>query len=299
MKSFLRQLILLAIAGYLSWWIFLASPLDSLPTGGQVPASAPEITLTPVVHSVQPVTEAEAADREPPTPPPAEAGTPDGEQDGPPNTSAEEIEEGEPSESVGSTSSKPEIPGLAEIMEDSALVLAAQDELGGRGRLGFTTVLLAQPEDQLDIAKFFGEQVVLVPKSAINPSAASPRYFRISIDGPTGVETVHGRPSLDDSRQYRDLFDYEYARLPAPLRELRRSVLSRNEVFLFAALISPPEWAVVMTRREAALAEAGRGLSEVRSFQLRYRRLTAGRFEVEVAEILFQDGSRFSPQPGE
>ena len=76
---------------------------------------------------------------------------------------------------------------------------------------------------------------------------------------------------------------------------MRRSVLTRSEVFLFAALIPVREWAVVIGRRAEVLAQSGRELSEVRRFTLRYRRRTDAGFDVVVEEILFADGSRFRP----
>ncbi len=83
------------------------------------------------------------------------------------------------------------------------------------------------------------------------------------------------------------------------MRALRRSVLSRSEIYLFAALIPPQEWAVVIGRRREALAQAGRSLSEVERFTLRYERRTDGGTDVSVEEIAFADGSRFRPSPKE
>jgi len=175
--------------------------------------------------------------------------------------------------------------------QDAALMAQARSELAEGSRKGLTTVLLAAPEDQLEIARFFGEELVLVPKTTLDASAA-PRYFRLADAGSRGVETVPSAPPLEGHRQYRDLFDYEYARLPAALRDLRRSVPAREDVFLFAALLSPPEWALVIARRQEALARAGRDLSSVRQFVLRYAREPRGGFDLRVVEIVFSDGSR-------
>jgi hypothetical protein len=175
--------------------------------------------------------------------------------------------------------------------QDAALMAMALAELAEGSRRGLTTVLLAAPEDQLDIARFFGEELVLVPRTALAAGAA-PRYYRLAGAGSRGVETVSSALPLEGHRQYRDLFDYEYARLPAALRELRRSVPAREDVYLFAALLSPSEWALVIARRQEALARAGRDLSSVRQFVLRYAREPGGTFDLRMVEIVFSDGSR-------
>ena len=134
---------------------------------------------------------------------------------------------------------------------------------------------------------------MLVPLSALDPEGVRPRWFRLAAGGQ--VEAVDGPPPLERYRQYRDLFAYEYARLPAALRDLRKSVLSRAEVYVFAALIPPAEWALVVGRRRAALARAGRTEGDVRRFVMRYVRRAPDRFDVEVREIHFADGTRFRP----
>jgi hypothetical protein len=179
-------------------------------------------------------------------------------------------------------------------MQDPELMAQAQVELAEGLRKGLTTVLLAAPEDQLEIARFFGEELVLVPRATLARDAA-PRYYRWTSAGSPGVETVASVPPLEGRPQYRDLFDYEYARLPAPLRELRRSVPAREDVYLFAALLSPPEWALVIARRQEALARAGRDLSSVRRLVLRYAREPKGSFDLCVVEIQFSDGARVRP----
>jgi len=146
--------------------------------------------------------------------------------------------------------------------------------------------------DLLEIARFFSEELVLVPRTALD-AAAAPRYYRLETSGSPRVETVTSAPPL--RAQYRDLFDYEYARLPAPLRDLRRSVPAREDVFLFASLLSPTEWALVIARREEALARTGRDLSSVRKFVLRCVRGPGGGFDMQVVEIVFSDGTRVRP----
>jgi hypothetical protein len=180
-------------------------------------------------------------------------------------------------------------------MRDPALLAAAREEFSLGNRKGFATVLLAAPEEQIEIARFFGEELVLVPRAALDSSGASPRYYRLSETGKPLVEEVAGAPPLEEHRQYRDLFDYEYARLPSPLRELRRSMVARGEIYLFAALLSAEEWALIIARRSEALARAGRELAEVRRFVLRYVRPPGGGFDLRAEEIVFGDGTRFVP----
>jgi hypothetical protein len=156
-------------------------------------------------------------------------------------------------------------------------------------------VLLAAPEDQLAIARFFGEELVLVPRAALDPTTAAPEYFRLARAGAPTVERVAAAPPLENHRQYRDLFDYDYGRLPPELRELRRSLIARDEVYLFAALLSAEEWALVIARRGEALAEAERELGDVRRFVLRYVRASGDAFDLRAEEIVFTDGTRFVP----
>ena len=115
------------------------------------------------------------------------------------------------------------------------------------------------------------------------------------------VKEVRETPPLDRYRQYRDLFAFKYESLPAPLRDLRRRVFSRSDAYLFAALIPPREWGLVIVRREAALAAfnrtapAGgpRTMKDVRGFTMAYERRAGGAFDIRVREIQFADGSRY------
>jgi len=184
---------------------------------------------------------------------------------------------------------------IESLMHDTELLAEARTELAGGLHKGFSTVLLAAPEEQVEIARFFGEELVLVPRTALDPSHPSPEYFRLSVTGAPSVERIGGGPPLEDHRQYRDLFDYEYARLPAALRELRRSLVARGDVYLFAALLSTQEWALVIARRRDALESAGRTQAEVRRFVLRYVHLPGGGFDLRPEELVFTDGSRFVP----
>jgi hypothetical protein len=192
-------------------------------------------------------------------------------------------------------SPRPARVAVEALMNDPALVAAARAEFSAGNQRGFTTVLLAAPEEQIEIARFFGEELVLVPRAAIDPANPQPAYFRLAGRGAPVVERVASAPRLEQHRQYRDLFDYEYARLPVPLRELRRSLVARGEVYLFAALLSAEEWALVIARRGEALERAGRELAEVRRFVLRYARLPGGGFDLRAEEVVFADGSRFVP----
>jgi hypothetical protein len=266
-------------------------------------------------------------------PPPPELGTPEGDPDvphGTPMASPEEQPRVEPEAAPETASATPaenepaaagartlpaepepivaEADGAApagparaasaaELMQDATLLAEARGELASEAPRGFATVFLAAAEDQLDIARAFGEELVLVPKSALDPANPRPRWFRLALEGVPRVELVQGPPPLERYRQYRDFFEYEYARLPAPVRELRRSVLTRSEIYVFGALIPPPEWAVVMARRRAALAATGRELDEVRQFVVRMSRSPDGSFDVGIDEIVFADGVRQRIRP--
>ena len=241
-----------------------------------------------------------------PAPPPPELGAPEGdpELDEAPTPeqladqeAAAEAPPEEPTPEEPDDAARPDRPAPAELMRDRALLEAAREEFAGEVRQGFATQLLSSPEEQLGIARALGEELVLVPLSGIDPDAERPAWYRLTTGERPRVERVEGRPPLDRYRQYRDLFEYEYARLPEPLRELRRAVLSRSEVYLFAALIPLEEWALVVGRRREALAAAGRPLEDVRRFVVRYVR-TGDAYDVRVEEIVFADGTRFRPPAG-
>ncbi|MEM8711973.1 MAG: hypothetical protein AAGG01_13565, partial [Planctomycetota bacterium] len=191
----------------------------------------------------------------------------------------------------------PARPSAADLAADRELNDAAQRELSGaEAALGFSTVLLSSPEDQLDIARAFGERVVLVPKAAFTDDPGA-RSFELSFQGgrePRVVSMV-GRPDLEHSRQYRDLFAYDFQRLSPKLRELRRSVIRRDEVFLFAALIPASEWAIVIGRRREACASAGVDPEEVERYVLRYVRDGRGGFDFLVEELQLTGGRTIRP----
>lgn len=313
MAVVLRQVLLLAVAALLTWWVVF---FESEPQAAAPVATPDELQVAVAALAQRPIETPPAEPppspvEEPPTaeseiqaaPPPPETGDPDGvpDEEAPQTQPEEEAEaEEQPLEPTQAVDEEP-LPAepiersAAALMRDAELLEAAHDEIDGEVRRGFATVLVAAPEDQLDIARAFGEELVLVPRAALDPDAEMTRWFRLDLTGTPRVESVVGTPDLGRYRQYRDLFEYEYARLPKPLRELRRSVLARSEIYLFAALIPPAEWAVVIGRRRAALSSAGRDASEVRRYVLRTIRTQGGAFDVRVEEITFTDGTRFEP----
>jgi hypothetical protein len=171
----------------------------------------------------------------------------------------------------------------------------------GEARRGFRTVFLCAGRDQLAIARFFGEPLVLVPRAGLDPER--PYFFRIEAGPAPRVVRVDQAAPLSAFRQYRDLFAFPYDTLPEAVRRLRRSVPDRQEVYLFAALIPPAEWAVVIARREAALSEFNRlhrghprTMEEVRRVTMRYAPLPGGGFDVRVTQILFSDGTHWTKE---
>lgn len=315
MSALLRNVFWLAVSAGLSWWFVFglepapafAGPAPEPPRVGgalqvtTVPAPSAPAPESPVEEEEQvaavpeavpvPVPAPELPEPEPVAAP--DVGTPDAEEDA---VAAEALPEPEPaSEAQDELPAAPPAPGARELMARPDLVRAAREELSGETPRGFSTTLLAAPEEQLDIARFFGEELVLLPRAALDPEASAPRWFRVATGGAPRIETVEGPPPRR-FRQYRDLFAYEYQRLPEPLRDLRRSVLARDEVFLFAALIPASEWALVIARRRAALEDAGREAADLRGCALRYTRRGEG-YDLLVDELQFTDGSRHRPSP--
>lgn len=193
-----------------------------------------------------------------------------------------------------------ESPSAASLASDPDLLAAAHVELSGEADVGFSTVLHSEAANQLDIARAFGEEVVLVPRAALDPEAAHPpTWYRIAPDslrsGRPRVEEVSGPPPTERYRRYRDLFPFEYSRLPSALRELRSSTVRRSDVFVFAALIPPSEWAVVIGRRRAALDALGLTEEDVEQFVLQYVRLSGGEIDILVDRVITADGRRLHP----
>lgn len=298
-----RQLLFLALASGVSWWFLLRVPTDSeaIPVPSDIPAA---LSVDTQIDAPEPPSKAGPASAEPlaktapsqPTPaqdrsapPPPELGAPEGKTDPEATPVPAEVAHKDRAEEIplAESSGTP----VDELRQDPELLEEARREFEGEVRRGFSTVLLAAPEDQLDLARTFGEELVLVPRAALDPSAANPTYFRLRRSGSPSVERVQQSPPLESYRQYRDLFDYEYSRLPEPLRELRRSVVSRDEVYLFAALIPVSEWAVVLGRRQEALEQLGTDPDSIRRFTLRYVRTRTGGFDLQVEQVELADGS--------
>lgn len=329
MNSVLRQLVLLSVATALSWWLLVRAP-EPMHGPHRTDDPGPPVAVTPWLETrpelpgeqsppvpppsnpapPPPVVEAQPelpASAESPTPPPPEAGAPDGSESGhalPAEAAATEVDEPQPDS--GSESEPEPRPDPAEssgpaaiesLISDGELLASARSELSGEVPKGFATVFVTAPEDQVAIARFFGEELVLVPRAAMDPETTDPSWFRLCVGAAERIEHVRGRPPLARYRQYRDLFDYEYARLPGALRDLRRSVLLRSEVYLFAALIPPGEWAAVIGRRREALEWAGRDAADVRRVVVRYDRRSNEKYDIAVQEIVFHDGTRFRPEP--
>ena len=332
MKVLLREALYLAIATCVSWWLFLrptpeAGVVARVSPGPMLPVELTPLLITDGESEQTPAAPDDAvpddaASDEPradgAVPLPAELGTPEGDAEEPgarvpedaPNDAPEELlasaadaeresleeavesEDPPPTDEAATADPAPAPNEVAQLMRDPELLATATAEISGEERHGFTTVFLAKPEDQLEIARFFGEELVLVPRAAIDPGTTDPRWFRVD-GGSDRVEEVRGRPPLESYRQYRDLLDYEYARLPDLVRELRRQVVSRRDVYVFAALVPAREWAVVVARRNEVLASAGRTLADVRSFVLRYVDLGEGEFDLAVDHVIFADGKRY------
>jgi len=281
----LGHLVLIAIAAVASWWFLLRPPGE--PGGAPPPASAGRgraIVLNPAVSEGSAPEEDVSPSVAPPPPPPPEAGTPDG--------APEEAETEESAEAARDRSIRSE---LETITKSKDLMRRAGAEVSGRTRRGFGTTFLCSARDQLAIARYFGEPVILVPRAGLDPKNG--HYYRLDL-GRNAIEELRKAPPLSRYRQYRDLFAFSYESLPTPLRDLRRRVFVRGDVYLFAALIPAREWGLVIVRREAALASSNRDrttprtLDDVRGVTMRYERLAGGAFDIRVKEIQFADGSR-------
>jgi hypothetical protein len=313
MIGILRQLLFLAIAAVISWWFLLEGGPVTLTSPPEEPRVPDQIALLPISR---PPAEAPEQPAEPEsaaselvavTPPISELPEDESQlQQEPPvsadsqeQPSADEVPEpaGEATSELGDPDTEGDEAAEARsapesLMSDSALLDAAQRELSGEVQRGFATDLMSDPTEQLEIARAFGEELVLVPRSSLETSVDQQVYFRLTEGGE--VQRAVGLGHVDAVR-YRDFFQFEYAKLPEPIRRLRKSVLNRGEVYLFAGLIPVQEWALVVGRRERALQASGREIGAVRRFTLDYERLGDGRYDIVVDEILFTDGTRFRP----
>ncbi|MEM1451683.1 MAG: hypothetical protein AAF957_24725 [Planctomycetota bacterium] len=318
MTSLLRQILSFALAIGLTWWLLYRAPGPE-PMAEPAPSTGP-VSLRPVTeHAVDvasfeelltPPDPVEEEVQEDPTPPPPEAGSRDGAEDGEAAEKVEEPDEGidalaaeaeETSDAVATEAAADAAddgPGPAKITDlaqDQELLKAASKELAGTAAIGFSTTLISSPEDQLDIARAFGEELVLVPKNALDPNAKGAVSYRLDLSGTPRVVEIPGRPPLERYRQYRDLFAYEFRKLPRPLRTLRSSVVRRDEVYVFAALIPVQEWAVVVGRRREAAASLGVDENDVERYVLRYVRTSGDRFDFLVEEVRMADGRVLRP----
>jgi hypothetical protein len=200
-----------------------------------------------------------AASRPEPVPPPAEAGDPEGEEIDEAGAEPIPAEEAEPAEAQaepdgsGATDAAALEKELEQAFSSEELIRKAQQEVTGQTRRGFATGFSTKAGDQLELARFFNEPIVLVPKAGLR--RGNEHYYQLRLGPPDEVELVRKAPPLEQYRQYRDLLDkrFSYDALPAPIRELRRRVFVRGDIYLFAALIPPREWGLVIVRREAAL----------------------------------------------
>jgi len=308
MTFLLRQSFGFGLALALTWWLLYRAPAPTPAVG--VTDSVGPVGLEPVVENAVDVSDLAAVAPQPPQtvadapetvaiPPPPEAGSRDGSPEG---EAPEAISDHERDSDVAAPVHEPspaEVgpprPDAVQLATDRTLLAAAERELSGEAALGFSTVLVSSPEDQLEIARAFGEEVVLVPRAALDPEAAGVVSYQLDLSAAPRVVEVAGRPALERYRQYRDLFSYDFERLPRPLRTLRSSVVRRDEVFLFAALIPAREWAVVVGRRQEAVRALGIAETEVERFVLRYIRLADGSFDLSVDEVHHVDGRRLVP----
>ena len=305
-----------AAAALTCWFLFRVPAPAVLQPQPSVPA--PLLQIAHAAASSQPAPEPQSEDAPEVSEPatevdipedgaalPEEAGSRDGEEDGElqakpeevPDLASEEQQAEQPTSEGGAgdpeaVAAEPK-DTLEELTEDRELLEAARRELDGEVRLGFSTQFLCAAEDQLAIARAFGEQVVLIPRSALDDEDKGASSYVLDL-GPSGkVKKIPGRPDLSRFRQYRDLFGFEFSALPEPIRRLRTSVVRRDQVFLFAALIPAREWAVAVGRRRQALERIGRSEEGVERFTLRYVPASDGRFDFSVESIDFADGSQW------
>ncbi len=308
MKKFILQLFLIAVSALVSWWFLLRVPPGGVPPPVAEPRGDLTLTLSPSAaqpgeesapEPVPPPPESRPLKSQPveaePAPPPPESGTPDGD----PEEESVAAKESEPR----SDPSRDAARELRKIGNSRELMEQATWEVSGKSRKGFFTTFLCSARDQLDIARYFGEPVVLVPRAGLRPGGEY--YHRLLLTGEPGIEEVRAPAPLTRYRQYRDLFAFNYESLPTPLRELRRRVFVRGDIFLFAALIPPREWGLVIVRRDGALADFNRRHGgperthdDVRGFTMRYVRLPGGAFDIQVTKINFDDGTVVDTQNG-
>jgi len=325
--SFLRGLLYLAVSAFVSWHVLLRAPTETAtkPT----PVRRVELAVAPKIEeppAEEPKPEEERPADTPPPPPPPAPPTPDTQEppaqpepieekpeseptptDTPPEAEAGSPDGDDEAEETEPVAEEPEVAPEEQIRREIQNIASSQrrvedarKELVGPARRGFTTEFDTATRDQLAIARFYGEQILLIPRKGLDP--ANHHYFVIDAARSFETRRVNGVPP-SNFRQVRDLLDRDirYSSLPAPLKTLRRQVTLSSEIFLFAAPIPPREWAIVMARRAAALercnAELGgptRTLKNLRRVKMRYVPLKGGGFDIQVKEFVFADGSRWT-----
>ncbi|MHC4959327.1 MAG: hypothetical protein ACYTGN_13235 [Planctomycetota bacterium] len=307
MRGFLRFTFLCALSLVLSYWFLLYKPGATwLPAGGEgeeqplpLPIAlnvAPEVSepLPPTDPAPPPAAPEKPAEKKPDPRPEAESGVHDGEEEGVAPKAAD-------------SESKKALEEVQEFARNKALLDQAASELAGKTRRGFTTTfslkrdMALRGEELIAVARHFEEPVVLVPKSGLDPD--NPHYYRLELSDKPRVVRVDEKPPLERFRQTHNLFKLfpAYRDLPEPLRALRRAVPNRGDVYLFASLIPPSEWAVVIGRRAQALAAynerrpgPARTLEDVKRVRMDYVALEGGGYDIRVDRIFFTDGSSYA-----
>ncbi|MEO0650876.1 MAG: hypothetical protein AAFZ65_09365 [Planctomycetota bacterium] len=323
MMALARNLFFIALSAGLTWLVLLRDTELELPPRPLrvafeeliAPPVLPEQVAAaeaPETAQPPPAPEPEAQPEPEPTPepepeaapaPPPELGRSDGEGDLA-ATGEDGDQAGDAPAEVQATEAEPSEPeeqpvGVADVdalRADPELNQRARAELAGEARQGFATVIHSAAADQLEIARSFGEEVVLVPKAALAVDGTPAPYWRLDLESIPRIEAVPG-PFKETHPRYRNLFDYEYGDLPQPVRELRRQVMDRSQIYIFAALMPTSEWAVAVGRRDEALDRLGLSIDDVERFVLRYARTSNGRFDFRVERVDLVDGRRMTLSP--
>lgn len=313
----IRGVLSVALAAGITWLLLFHVPVPDLapddPGQGQLAPVTVEFAGAPAPREA--LSAPDAAD---PEPAPDEVATPEPPADpppAPPEDTADPVAEAVPAPpESGSRDAEPEgqadaraseapavdaAAALAEeierVQENEELLELAASEIRGDAKPGFSTVLLSAPEDQLDIARAFGERLILVPYAAFDEEDAGRGHHVLDIRSTPRVQRVAGTPELGAFGRYRDLLQYEFKRLPAPLQDLRMTVIRSDQIAYFAALIPANEWALVIDRRRAALAALQLAPEEVEQVQMRYVRAGRSAFDIRVSAIVTADGRRLTP----
>jgi len=310
----LRGAFLLTISALLSYWILLYEPGQSIlpreqKTKPQPIAVAPEVRervedAAFLANLGEPDVEP-TKEPEPEPPPPQREPEPETEpefdtDDAPPQETPAPPEQGDvdgekQAEKKGPTEEElaQEVRKDIESLKGSKKLLdAAKKELAGKSRKGFQMYFLSDDEEQLDLARFFGESILLIPRRPTH-------YFKLELGHPARVVKIGGTPP--PIYRHRTFFEYKYNELPAPIRELRRQIPYRGDILMWGAAIPPSEYAIAIARRTAALTKynrqhgADRTLEQVRRVDVRYVPLAGGGFDMRIKQFVFADGTRWAP----